>query len=186
MWILLFYSFLDSHREVKWLNQDTQGVSASGGIQALAVCSEVSRLNHFVVPEGWVPERFLFTIAPEFSEHWSQNDSLYSVEAASWLEFCSTVGHTATGVAPLRTVTTSDGFQEERNGDGGENLLKSEGWDYSVGLPCTLSLQKWWTVEVDIQFSSVIQLCPTLCDRRDCSTPGLPDVIMSKSTKHWK
>ena len=25
-----------------------------------------------------------------------------------------------------------------------------------------------------IQFSSVSQLCPTLCDRIDCSTPGLP------------
>ena len=24
------------------------------------------------------------------------------------------------------------------------------------------------------QFSSVTQLCPTLCDRMDCSTPGLP------------
>ena len=25
-----------------------------------------------------------------------------------------------------------------------------------------------------IQFSSVTQLCPTLCDRMNCSTPGLP------------
>ena len=25
-----------------------------------------------------------------------------------------------------------------------------------------------------VQFSSVAQLCPTLCDRMDCSTPGLP------------
>ena len=25
-----------------------------------------------------------------------------------------------------------------------------------------------------IQFSSVTQTCPTLCDPRDCSTPGLP------------
>ena len=24
------------------------------------------------------------------------------------------------------------------------------------------------------QFSSVTQLCPTLCDPMDCSTPGLP------------
>ena len=25
-----------------------------------------------------------------------------------------------------------------------------------------------------VQFSSVSQLCPTLCDPMDCSTPGLP------------
>ena len=25
-----------------------------------------------------------------------------------------------------------------------------------------------------VQFSSVTQLCPTLCDHMDCSTPGLP------------
>ena len=25
-----------------------------------------------------------------------------------------------------------------------------------------------------IQFSSVVQLCPTLCDPMDCNTPGLP------------
>ena len=27
---------------------------------------------------------------------------------------------------------------------------------------------------LDHQFSSVAQLCPTLCDLMDCSTPGLP------------
>ena len=27
---------------------------------------------------------------------------------------------------------------------------------------------------VSVQFSSVTQLCPTLCDSMDCSTPGLP------------
>ena len=25
-----------------------------------------------------------------------------------------------------------------------------------------------------VQFSSVAQLCPTLCDPKDCSTPGFP------------
>ena len=29
-------------------------------------------------------------------------------------------------------------------------------------------------VEVSVQFSSVTQLCPTLCDPMNCSTPGLP------------
>ena len=27
---------------------------------------------------------------------------------------------------------------------------------------------------VSVQFSSVAQLCPTLCDPMNCSTPGLP------------
>ena len=29
-------------------------------------------------------------------------------------------------------------------------------------------------LQEEIQFSSVTQLCPTLCDPMDCSTPGLP------------
>ena len=31
------------------------------------------------------------------------------------------------------------------------------------------------------QFSSVAQLCPTLCDPMDCSTPGLPGITNSWS-----
>ena len=30
------------------------------------------------------------------------------------------------------------------------------------------------TQAASVQFSSVAQSCPTLCDPRDCSTPGLP------------
>ena len=30
------------------------------------------------------------------------------------------------------------------------------------------------TVQVSVQFSSVAQSCPTLCDPMNCSTPGLP------------
>ena len=29
-------------------------------------------------------------------------------------------------------------------------------------------------MQSSVQFSSVTQLCPTLCDPMDCSTPGLP------------
>ena len=29
-------------------------------------------------------------------------------------------------------------------------------------------------LKVSVQFSSVTQLCPTLCSPMDCSTPGLP------------
>ena len=30
------------------------------------------------------------------------------------------------------------------------------------------------TTMVSVQFSSVAQWCPTVCDRMDCSTPGFP------------
>ena len=36
---------------------------------------------------------------------------------------------------------------------------------------CPLMLPNYLTI---IQFSSVAQLCPTLCDPMDCSTPGFP------------
>ena len=29
-------------------------------------------------------------------------------------------------------------------------------------------------ISLSVQFSSVAQSCPTLCDPMDCSTPGLP------------
>ena len=34
--------------------------------------------------------------------------------------------------------------------------------------------QKWNPEGPSVQFSSVAQLCPTLCDPMNCSTPGLP------------
>ena len=41
-----------------------------------------------------------------------------------------------------------------------------------------LSIQKMKIMASDpigsVQFSSVAQSCPTLCDRMNCSTPGLP------------
>ena len=38
-----------------------------------------------------------------------------------------------------------------------------------LGRACIYSL------DTSVQFSSVAQLCPTLCDPMNCSTPGLPD-----------
>ena len=35
-------------------------------------------------------------------------------------------------------------------------------------------LKLWGTVLSHPQFSSVTQLCPTLCDPMDCSMPGFP------------
>ena len=43
----------------------------------------------------------------------------------------------------------------------------------NFGLPRTYSSYNWKFVPFD-QFSSVTQLCPTLCNPRDWSTPGLP------------
>ena len=39
-------------------------------------------------------------------------------------------------------------------------------------LSMEFSRQEYWTVHY--QFSSVAQLCPTLCNPMNCSTPGLP------------
>ena len=49
--------------------------------------------------------------------------------------------------------------------------------------------QKWGGKWKQIQFSSVAQSCPTLCDPMDCSTPGLPvhhQLLESTQTHvHW-
>ena len=42
-----------------------------------------------------------------------------------------------------------------------------------VSLATSVLATKWDT-RLSVQFSSVIQSCPTLCDPMDCSTPGLP------------
>ena len=42
-----------------------------------------------------------------------------------------------------------------------------------VGLKFNIQKTKIMT-SGPIQFSSVAQLCPTLCDLMNCSTPGLP------------
>ena len=44
----------------------------------------------------------------------------------------------------------------------------------------------WWSA---VQFSSVAQLCPTLCNRMEYSTPGLPVhrqlLVFSQTHVHW-
>ena len=37
-----------------------------------------------------------------------------------------------------------------------------------------LSIAGWLCAQIKVQFSSVTQLCPTLCNPMNCSTPGLP------------
>ena len=45
------------------------------------------------------------------------------------------------------------------------------------------------TICSDFQFSSVAQLCPTLCNPTDCSTPGLPvhhqSLEFTQTHVHW-
>ena len=41
-----------------------------------------------------------------------------------------------------------------------------------AAFPC-INRFKWLRPDCSVQFSSVAQLCPTLCDPMDCSTPGL-------------
>ena len=44
----------------------------------------------------------------------------------------------------------------------------------SVPRLTSLELQTYCTIQLGIQFSSVAQSCPTLCDPINHSTPGLP------------
>ena len=40
----------------------------------------------------------------------------------------------------------------------------------------------YWLKQYIVQFSSVAQSCPTLCDPMNCSTPGLPAITNSRSS----
>ena len=37
-----------------------------------------------------------------------------------------------------------------------------------------------WCINTAVQFSSVAQSCPTLCDPMNCSTPGLPEFTQTR------
>ena len=50
-------------------------------------------------------------------------------------------------------------------------LQKSYGQKFNSGKVCLLQYD---FLSFFVRFSSVAQSCPTLCDRMDCSTPGLP------------
>ena len=41
-------------------------------------------------------------------------------------------------------------------------------------LTVSLDIGKLPRLQMEVQFSSVTQLCPTLCDHMDCSMPGFP------------
>ena len=53
-------------------------------------------------------------------------------------------------------------------------------WSFSFSISPSneyselISFRIDWFAVLEVQFSSVTQLCPTLCDPMDCSMPGLP------------
>ena len=57
----------------------------------------------------------------------------------------------------------------------------------SIELPTEVQVSHVWLMDMDLDmnmlvFSSVAQLCPTLCDSMECSTPGLPVITNSRSS----
>ena len=53
-------------------------------------------------------------------------------------------------------------------------LMKEKEESEKVGLKFSLRELKLWHLVPSVQFSSVTQSCPTLCDPMNRSTPGLP------------
>ena len=51
------------------------------------------------------------------------------------------------------------------------------------------SNDRLWSRAISVQFSSVAQLCPTLCNPMDCSTPGFPVYHqlpeLAQTLVHW-
>ena len=55
-------------------------------------------------------------------------------------------------------------------------LLGASTWDSTV-VKCSMLLQgppSFLLMDQSVQFNSVTQSCPTLCDTMDCSLPGFP------------
>ena len=53
-------------------------------------------------------------------------------------------------------------------------LMKVKEESGKVGLKFNIQKLRSWYLVPSVQFSSVAQSCPTLCDPMNCSTPGLP------------
>ena len=53
-------------------------------------------------------------------------------------------------------------------------LMKVKEESGRVGLKFNIQKLRSWYLVPSVQFSSVAQSCPTLCDPMNCSTPGLP------------
>ena len=86
-------------------------------------------------------------------------------------QFCLMLSFASTAVAKLRSTNISTGKDVEQ-----EELLFTEVSMKNLerfGRQFRNFLQNYPYPYHSVQFSSVAQLCPTLCDSRDCSMPGL-------------
>ena len=59
---------------------------------------------------------------------------------------------------------------------------KEQGSSRKKSTDVSLTSPKTLTVFISVQFSSVTQSCPTLCDPLNRSTPGLPAITNSRSS----
>ena len=67
---------------------------------------------------------------------------------------------------------------ESRKKNVNDYLMLSRNRDIDIKDKCIDTKEEGcgmsWEIKIDIQFSSVTQLCPALCDPMNHSTPGLP------------
>ena len=66
-------------------------------------------------------------------------------------------------------------------------LFTPADWQMTNHFLLFVNLLKRESIQPYLQFSSVTQLCPTLCDPMDCSTPGLPvhHQLPEFTKTHW-
>ena len=81
----------------------------------------------------------------------------------------------ASGSFPVSQLFTSVGQSIGVSASASVLLMNIHYW-FPLGLTSLISLQSKGLSRVfsTVQFSSVAQSCPTLCDPMNCSTPGLP------------
>ena len=79
---------------------------------------------------------------------------------------CCVLGYRTENAESLASIQT-------KSGGSSSCLLRTRlGWGCSPSFPASTSSLVSFTSSV--QFSSVPQLCPTVCNPMNCSTPGLP------------
>ena len=135
----------------------------------------------------WV-HRVRHYLATEQQQPGKTEGGIWRVQAAMTFQPCypSTVFPTGTsaphnsGMSPPKSLSPRrEWVSQARLGPHAGSLY----WDMLVWLVCCQGHSGWrqdtsaggkLALSASVQFSSVAQLCPTLCDPIDCSTPGFP------------